>query len=58
MPNLRHLQISGLPAIEEQNVLAILDGSPLLQCLDLSRCISSVHMGSSLDNRCRAQMKD
>ncbi|KAJ1382619.1 Leucine-rich repeat domain superfamily [Sesbania bispinosa] len=57
MPKLRHLEIAGAPLIEDE-LLAILDECPLLQCLDLSMCISEVNMCSSTDKRCRAQITD
>ncbi|KAJ1398190.1 Leucine-rich repeat domain superfamily [Sesbania bispinosa] len=48
MPKLRDLLISGL-LLTEDGLLAILDGCPLLQSLDLEDCFSFGLMGGSLE---------
>jgi F-box/leucine-rich repeat protein 2/20 len=56
MPGLHHLSISGT-VLDYNGVLAILDGCPLLESLDLSRC-SVLYLGTSLENRFFEQIKN
>ncbi|XP_045809961.1 putative F-box/LRR-repeat protein 23 [Trifolium pratense] len=56
MPRLLHLKISG-NVLSNDGVLAILDGCPLLESLDLTRCLY-VHLSDSLEKRGREQIKD
>ncbi|KAJ1398187.1 Leucine-rich repeat [Sesbania bispinosa] len=56
MPQLRHLQLKRNP-LGEDGLLAILDGCPLLQSLDLQGC-SIINVSGSLMKRCEEQIKD
>jgi F-box/leucine-rich repeat protein 2/20 len=56
MPGLHHLSISGT-VLDYNGVLAILDGCPLLESLDISRC-SVMFLGTSLENRFFDQIKN
>jgi F-box/leucine-rich repeat protein 2/20 len=54
MPKLRRLNISG-NALNDVGLLAILDGCPLLESLDLEGCFN---ISESLEDRCYDQIKD
>ncbi|KAE9602871.1 hypothetical protein Lal_00049903 [Lupinus albus] len=56
MPELRHLQLFG-NKLTNDGLLAILDGCPHLESLDLRRCLN-VNLGGSLGRRCAEQIKD
>lgn len=56
MPGLHYLEIS-LDELTNDGVLAILDGCPLLETLDLRAC-KYVSMRQSVWRRCREQVKD
>ncbi|WJX38219.1 hypothetical protein P8452_25907 [Trifolium repens] len=56
MPGLHHLTISGT-VLDYHGVLAILDGCPLLESLDLSNC-KVLYLGTSLENRFFEQIKN
>ncbi|KAF1867315.1 hypothetical protein Lal_00049744 [Lupinus albus] len=56
MPNLRHLQLYG-NKLTNDGVLAILDGCPHLESLDIRRCFN-VNLGRSLGKRCAEEIKD
>jgi F-box/leucine-rich repeat protein 2/20 len=56
MPGLHHLTICGT-VLDNDGVLAILDGCPLLESLDLSHC-SVLYLGTSLENRFFEQIKN
>ncbi|OIV89186.1 hypothetical protein TanjilG_25392 [Lupinus angustifolius] len=56
MPELRHLQLFG-NKLTNDGLLAILDGCPHLESLDLRRCFN-VNLGGSLGRRCAEQIKD
>ncbi|XP_057431826.1 putative F-box/LRR-repeat protein 23 [Lotus japonicus] len=55
MPELRHLQIMG-NSLSNDGLLAILDGCPLLEYLDLRGC-PFVDLSGSLEKRCHEQIK-
>jgi hypothetical protein len=56
MPGLHHLKISGdMPT--DDGLLAILDGCPRLESLDLRGCCC-FSFGESLEEKCREQIKD
>ncbi|XP_058782105.1 putative F-box/LRR-repeat protein 22 [Vicia villosa] len=59
MPRLQHLKFSGNMPTNE-GLLAILDGCPLLESLDLEECYSCFSFGysESLEKRCREKIKD
>jgi F-box/leucine-rich repeat protein 2/20 len=54
MPKLRRLNISG-NALNDVGLLAILDGCPLLESLNLEGCFN---ISESLEDRCYDQIKD
>lgn len=54
MPRLQHLKISG-NELSNDGVLAILDGCPLLESLDLTLCI--LCLSKSLEERCLEKIK-
>ncbi|XP_057432125.1 putative F-box/LRR-repeat protein 23 [Lotus japonicus] len=56
MPRLRHLQLLG-NRLTNQGLLAILDGCPCLESLDLLVC-SNVDLSGSLRERCWKQIRD
>jgi F-box/leucine-rich repeat protein 2/20 len=56
MPKLRHLNISG-NALNDVGLLAILDGCPLLESLDLEGCFN-LELSESIEDRCFDQIKD
>ncbi|KAK7247353.1 hypothetical protein RIF29_42234 [Crotalaria pallida] len=56
MPELRHLQLFG-NKLTDEGLLAILDGCPHLESLDLRRCFN-VKLAGSLRRRCAQQIKD
>ncbi|KAF5752711.1 F-box protein SKIP19-like [Tripterygium wilfordii] len=56
MPGLHHLQIFG-NKLTNIDLLAILDGCPHLESLDLRRCFN-VEMAGSVAKRCAEQIKD
>ncbi|KAL9321011.1 hypothetical protein ACSQ67_012850 [Phaseolus vulgaris] len=56
MPGLRHLQLFG-NNLTNDGLLAILDGCPHLESLDLRQCFH-VKLGGSLSKRCAEQIKD
>ncbi|KAK7247347.1 hypothetical protein RIF29_42228 [Crotalaria pallida] len=56
MPKLCHLQLFG-NKLSDDGVLAILDGCPRLESLDLRRCFN-VNLGGSLKKRCAEQIRD
>ncbi|KAK7331403.1 hypothetical protein VNO77_25627 [Canavalia gladiata] len=56
MPGLRHLQLFG-NKMTNDGLLAILDGCPHLESLDLRQCFN-VNLGGSLGRRCTEQIKD
>ncbi|TKY71946.1 F-box protein SKIP19 [Spatholobus suberectus] len=56
MPKLRHLQLFG-NKLTNDGLLAILDGCPHLESLDLRQCFN-VNLGGSLGRRCAEQIKD
>ncbi|RDX96656.1 F-box protein SKIP19, partial [Mucuna pruriens] len=56
MPELRHLQLFG-NKLTNDGLLAILDGCPHLESLDLRQCFN-VNLGGSLGTRCAEQIKD
>jgi F-box/leucine-rich repeat protein 2/20 len=56
MPGLHHLTIFGT-VLGHNGVLAILDGCPLLESLDLSNC-KVLSLGRSLENRFFEQIKN
>ena len=56
MPELRHLQLVG-SELTNDGLLAILNGCPRLESLDLRRC-SEVNLEGSLGRRCAEQIKD
>ncbi|KAK7247352.1 hypothetical protein RIF29_42233 [Crotalaria pallida] len=56
MPNLRHLQLFG-NNLTDEGLLAILDGCPHLESLDLRDCFN-VDLGGNLGRRCAEQIKD
>ncbi|XP_057433851.1 putative F-box/LRR-repeat protein 23 isoform X1 [Lotus japonicus] len=56
MPRLRHLQLLG-NRLTNEGLLAILDGCPHLESLDLRVC-SNVDLSGSLRERCLKQIKD
>ncbi|KAK2393869.1 putative F-box/LRR-repeat protein [Trifolium repens] len=55
MPGLRHLQLIG-NKMTNDGLLAILDGCPLLESLDMRRCFN-VNLVGSLGKRCQEQIK-
>lgn len=56
MPGLHHLKISG-DELTNDGVLAILDGCPLLETLDLKGC-KHVSIRQSVSRRCHEQIKN
>lgn len=56
MPELRHLQLFG-NKLTNDGLLAILDGCPHLETLDLRQCFN-VNLAGSLGKRCAEQIKD
>lgn len=56
MPGLRYLKISGI-LLTNDGILAILDGCPLLESLDLGGCVR-YDLSESLRKRCQEQIKD
>ncbi|KAK7303083.1 hypothetical protein RJT34_13982 [Clitoria ternatea] len=56
MPELRHLQLFG-NKLTDDGLLAILDGCPHLESLDLRQCFNVTFSGS-LGRRCTEQIKD
>ncbi|OIV89185.1 hypothetical protein TanjilG_25391 [Lupinus angustifolius] len=56
MPNLRHLQLFG-NKLTNDGVLAILDGCPHLESLDIRQCFN-VCLDGSLRKRCAEEIKD
>jgi len=56
MPGLRHLDIHGNP-LSDVGLLAILDGCPLLESLDIVRCYN-LDFDGNLGERLRNQIKD
>ncbi|XP_061365782.1 putative F-box/LRR-repeat protein 23 [Gastrolobium bilobum] len=56
MPQLSHLELSG-NKLTNVGLLAILDGCPHIQYLDLRSCLN-VDLGSSLGRRCAQQIKE
>ncbi|KAJ1440412.1 Leucine-rich repeat domain superfamily [Sesbania bispinosa] len=56
MSKLCHLQICGIK-LSDVGLSAILDGCPLLESLDLRRCIYFELLDESLEKRCREQIK-
>jgi hypothetical protein len=57
MPQLRHLKISGNKLSSDGILIAILNGCPLLESLDLGLCLS-LDWSESLRKRCYDQIKD
>ena len=56
MPGLRRLNISGHP-MNDVGLLAILDGCPRLESLDLSGCFN-LKFSENLEKRCHDRIKD
>lgn len=56
MPKLRHLEIN-CNDLTNDGLIAILDGCPLLELLDLGGCIH-LDLSGSLGTRCREQIKE
>ncbi|XP_057432134.1 putative F-box/LRR-repeat protein 23 [Lotus japonicus] len=56
MPELRHLQLLG-NRLTNKGLLAILDGCPNLESLDLRVC-SKLNLSASLRERCRKQIRN
>jgi len=56
MPRLRHLLFSGLE-LGHDGLLAVLDGCPLLESLDLRKCIIP-RLSQNLERRCRQKITD
>jgi F-box/leucine-rich repeat protein 2/20 len=56
MPKLCHLSMIG-NSLSNAGLEAILDGCPLLEFLDLQRCVH-LDLSGSLGKRCRDQIKD
>ncbi|XP_061370033.1 F-box protein SKIP19-like isoform X2 [Gastrolobium bilobum] len=56
MPELRHLQLFG-NKLTNDGLLAILDGCPHLESLDVRQCFN-LNLGGSLGRRCAEQIKD
>ncbi|KAI5407343.1 putative F-box/LRR-repeat protein 23 [Lathyrus oleraceus] len=56
MSGLRHLNIRG-NLIRDVGLIAILDGCPLLESLNIAEC-SNLHLSGSLWKRCRDQIKN
>ncbi|XP_057432129.1 putative F-box/LRR-repeat protein 23 [Lotus japonicus] len=56
MPRLRHIQLLG-NSLTNEGLLAILDGCPHLESLDLRVC-SNVKLSGSLKERCLKQIRD
>ncbi|BAT87323.1 F-box protein [Vigna angularis] len=56
MPGLHHLQLFG-NKLTNDGLLAILDGCPQLESLDLRQCFNVI-LGGSLSKRCSEQIKD
>ncbi|XP_028759197.1 F-box protein SKIP19 [Neltuma alba] len=56
MPELRHLQLFG-NKLTNVGLLAILDGCPRLESLDLRQCFN-INMEGALGKRCAEQLKD
>lgn len=56
MPGLRRLNISGHP-MNDVGLLAILDGCPRLESLNLSGCFN-LKFSENLEKRCREQIKE
>lgn len=58
MPGLRYLKISGI-LLTNDGVLAILDGCPLLESLDLEGCVCNKNgLSKSLRKQCHERIKD
>lgn len=57
MPRLRHLKISRNKLSSDGILIAILNGCPLLESLDLGLCFS-LDLSESLRKRCYDQIKD
>ncbi|KAK7412557.1 hypothetical protein VNO78_04021 [Psophocarpus tetragonolobus] len=56
MPGLRHLQLFG-NKLTNEGLLAILEGCPHLESLDLRQCFN-LNLGGSLGKRCAEQIKE
>jgi F-box/leucine-rich repeat protein 2/20 len=56
MSGLRHLTLKRIVLSNDQ-LLAILDGCPLLESLDMQKC-PIFELSESLEKRCREQIKD
>ncbi|XP_058746258.1 putative F-box/LRR-repeat protein 23 [Vicia villosa] len=57
MPGLHHLKLSGDLELTQHGVLAILDGCPLLETLDLQQCCC-LFISEALEKRCHDRIKD
>ncbi|GAU42388.1 hypothetical protein TSUD_123840 [Trifolium subterraneum] len=57
MSGLRHLAFSGIVCGDDE-LLAILNGCPLLYSLDLQNCVCQHQLNPSLVKRCHEQIKD
>ncbi|PNX90725.1 F-box protein skip19 [Trifolium pratense] len=56
LPGLRHLKLSRI-VVGNVGLLAILDGCPLLESLDIRQC-HRIYLSESLEKRCHEQIKD